>query len=94
MRSAWKGKYINKRLLILTNSKNAFCEFKKEILHSNFELKNNLRNFYILECLLGASFFVHNGRSLSTVNIDKDKIGFRFGDFSITKKYTTYSSKK
>lgn len=94
MRASWKGRYINKRLLVLTNSKKAFHEFKKEILHSTFELKNNLRSFYILEDFLNTSFFIHNGRSFDTINVDRNKVGFKFGDFSITKNYTTYSSKK
>jgi ribosomal protein S19 len=81
-------------LINLTDAKQKFYSRKRLVLHSNFELKYNLRKFYILDSFLNFSFFIHNGKSFDTVRVDKNKIGFKFGDFSITKKYQPYSSKK
>lgn len=94
MRSSWKGKFINKRVISLSNSKHIFYKSKRADLHSNFELKNNLRSFYILDNFLGTSFFIYNGKFFDTVVVDKSKIGFKFGDFSMTKRHTPYFSKK
>lgn len=81
-------------MLTLSEAKQKFYKRKRTVLHSNFELKCDLRKFYILDNFLNFSFFIYNGKSFDTVHIDKSKIGFRFGNFSITKKYTSYSLKK
>lgn len=94
MKSSWKGKYINKRIISLSNSKKAFYKSKRTDLHSNFELKNSLRSLYILDDFVGVSFFIYNGKIFDAVAIDKSRVGFKFGDFSITKKHTPYFSKK
>lgn len=94
MRSLWKGRYTNKRLILLSEAKQKFYARKRMVLHSSFELQYNLRKFYILDDFLDFSFFIHNGKSFDTVYIDKSKVGFKFGNFSITKKYNRYSSKK
>lgn len=94
MRSSWKGKFINKRIILLLNSKQRFYGLKQAVLHSHFELKNNLRKYYILEDFIDSSFLIHNGKSFDIVRVDKSKVGFKFGDFSASKNYTPYSSKK
>jgi ribosomal protein S19 len=94
MRSSWKGKFINKRLVLLSKSKQTFYTLKRMALHSNFELKNDLRKFYILDSFLKLPFFVYNGKFFNTINVDKNKVGFKFGDFSITKTHKPYVSKK
>lgn len=81
-------------MLDLIRAKEKFYKRKHLVLHSNFELKCNLRKFHVLDSFLNFSFFIHNGKSFDTVQVDINKVGFRFGDFSVTKTYKPYSSKK
>lgn len=38
--------------------------------------------------LLGETVFVHNGKEFKRVSITREKIGFKFGEFSFSRKYT------
>jgi len=74
-RSVWKGLYITKNVL----KKN-----KKQ--KKNF-LKIWSRNSAIPSFLMGKTALVHNGKQFNKVVITREKIGYKFGEFSSTRKY-------
>jgi len=41
--------------------------------------------------LIGETVLVHNGKDFKKVTITREKIGFKFGDFSLTRRYTLKS---
>jgi small subunit ribosomal protein S19 len=59
-----------------------------------FLLKNNKKNYIwsrnsiITTKFLNKNIFVHNGKEFKKIFITREKIGFKFGEFSFTKKYT------
>nr|NP_038188.1 ribosomal protein S19 [Synura synuroidea]AAF36954.1 ribosomal protein S19 [Synura synuroidea] len=71
-RSKWKGKYIPRFLL-----KKNFILTKKNKIWS--------RNSAIPFFLLNKDVFVHNGNSFKKLNISREKIGYKFGEFVFTK---------
>ena len=73
-RSIWKGFYITKNLL----KKN------KKTKKNFFKLWS--RNSAIPSFLLGKTVLVHNGKQFNKVFITREKIGYKFGDFSLTRK--------
>lgn len=61
---------------------------KKNVL----KLENNKvwnRNYAIPESMIGNFAFIHNGKEFKKVLIVREKVGFKFGDFSFTRKYTS-----
>ena len=71
-RSAWKGMFIAKNLL-KQQKKNFFKMWSR---------KSSIPNF-----LLGKTVLVHNGKGFIKVLITREKIGYKFGEFSLTRKY-------
>ena len=74
-RSVWKGLYID-----------------KNILKKNIKIKKNFykiwsRDSAIPSFLLGKTVLVHNGKQFNKVLITREKIGYKFGEFSSTRKY-------
>ena len=73
-RSSWKGPFVDSYILRRTKRK-----------------LNNLkiwsRNSVIPESLLGKTVLVHNGKDFKNVVITREKLGFKFGEFSFTRKY-------
>jgi small subunit ribosomal protein S19 len=59
----------------------------------NFLLKNNKKNYIwsrnsvITTKFLNKNVFIHNGKEFKKIFITREKIGFKFGQFSFTKKY-------
>ena len=70
-RSAWKGLYISKNVL----------KQKKKI----FKIWS--RNSSIPSSLIGKTVLIHNGQLFVKVLITRDKVGYKFGEFSLTRKY-------
>lgn len=70
-RSNWKGNFIQKSLLI-----------KKQ---KNFKIW--CRSSVIPSHLIGFSVLVYNGKEFKKIMISREKVGFKFGDFSFTRKY-------
>lgn len=70
-RSNWKGNFIHKSLLV-KKQKNLKVWCRSSIIPSN---------------LIGFSVLVHNGKEFKKIMISREKVGFRFGDFSFTRKY-------
>ncbi len=70
-RSKWKFHYIHNSILRLTTRK------MKKVWS---------RSSTIPSFLLGATVWVHNGKEFKKVIITEDKIGYKFGEFSTTRK--------
>lgn len=79
-RANWKGKFINQRFLT-----DKILKQKTIIVFS--------RNSAIPANLLGKMVSVYNGKDFRKVFITRAKIGFKFGEFSLTKKFTKKQSK-
>ena len=47
------------------------------------------RSSTILESMIGDFVFIHNGKEFKKVIVIREKVGFKFGDFSFTRKYTS-----
>ncbi len=74
-RSSWKGPFISSSILRVNKTKSK-------------NLKIWSRNSIIPEFLLGKTILVHNGKEFKNVVITREKIGFKFGEFSFTRKYS------
>ena len=73
-RSIWKGFYVVRNIL-----KN-----KKKTRKNFFKMWN--RNSVIPSFFLGKTIFVHNGKQFHKVYITREKVGYKFGEFSLTRK--------
>jgi small subunit ribosomal protein S19 len=74
-RSKWKGPYIDPSLLKLS-----FKQRKTKQIWS--------RQSVIPFFLIGQTVFVYNGKIFKKIFINREKIGFKFGEFSFTRTYT------
>ena len=79
-RSIWKGNYVDKYIL---SSK--FKNLTKKIIWS--------RSSTITENLIGKAVFIHNGKSFVKSYITRSKVGFKFGEFAYTRKFTKKQNK-
>jgi len=75
MSKTWKGHFISNYLL---SSK--FINKKRKEIWS--------RSSTIPETLIGQPVFIHNGKTFIKSYITREKVGFKFGDFAITRKFT------
>lgn len=64
--------------------------FKKIILDNKKTNKNKIydKSLIIPQSFIGKAVLVYNGKEFKKIIIDREKIGFRFGEFVLTKKYT------
>ena len=76
-RSVWKGPFVDPILL-----KSSFRNKKSTFKHVWS------RSSVIPFSLLGQSVLVHNGKLFKKIFITREKIGYKFGEFAFTKKYT------
>jgi small subunit ribosomal protein S19 len=74
-RSLWKGPFVDLSILRENNKK------------SKKNLKIWSRNSVIPEFLLGQTVLVHNGKEFKNVVVTREKLGYKFGEFSFTRKY-------
>jgi small subunit ribosomal protein S19 len=74
-RSKWKGPFVDTS--IFKTKKN-----QKKI----WSRSSTIPNF-----LVGETVFIHNGRELKRINITREKVGFKFGEFSFTRKFVAKS---
>jgi len=72
-RSIWKGLHIANTLLK--------ARVKKGV------LKIRSRNSAIPASLIGKTVLVYTGRTFQKVIITRDKVGFKFGEFALTRVY-------
>jgi len=47
------------------------------------------RSSTVPESMIGNFVLIHNGKEFKKVLIIREKVGFKFGDFSFTRKYTS-----
>lgn len=73
-RSLWKGLFIDPK----------FLKNKKQKANSKIWSRSSA----IPSSLIGETVFVHNGKEFKRVSITREKIGFKFGEFSFTRRYT------
>lgn len=60
----------------------------KNIYSNTSSVKVWSRNSVISESLIGKRVLIHNGNVFKKLLIVREKVGFKFGDFSYTRKYT------
>ena len=63
-------------------------KFYKKIFNFDFNVKIWSRNMTIPENLVGKRVLIHNGFSFKKVLILREKVGFKFGEFTNTRKHT------
>ena len=79
-RSVWKGKFYNPILL-----RKIYFLKKYNLLNEKIiEIYN--RNSIIFPILLGVTVLIHNGKKFTKLLITSDMIGFKFAEFSFTKR--------
>jgi ribosomal protein S19 len=84
-RSNWKTPVINNTFLSSIFLENKYKIRSKKIL---------FRNFCIPNLFCEAVVFVHNGKKFNKFFISRDRVGFKFGDFSFSRTYTKFVLKK
>lgn len=59
------------------------------------KIKNKIwsRNCTIPFFLLGFSVFVHSGKDFRKIFITREKVGYKFGEFVLTRKHKNFNSK-
>ena len=83
-RSLKKGPFINQKLLGKIQGKNA---------QTAPLIKTWSRSSQISPEMVGFLFGVHNGKSHIEVRITEDMVGYRLGEFSLTKKFVRHGGK-
>lgn len=80
-RSNWKPKHISNYLLKAKVQKQKTIQIWS-------------RSSTIPESLIGKFVFVHNGKEFKKFLVKRSRIGFKFGEFALTKKFTQKKDKK
>jgi len=75
-RSLWKGPFLDSFLV-----KPLKVSSKK-----NYKIWS--RGSVIPSSLIGETVYIHNGKEFKSITITRERIGFKFGEFSFTRKYT------
>jgi len=83
-RVKWKGPFINKAVLYFMKSDN--CKYNRHF--------KNIKNSLIVPQCVGFIFQVHTGRDLEKLKINSDMVGFKFGEFCLTRKPFSFKKKK
>ncbi len=86
-RQAWKLYYTHAEV---------FAQYKEATL-AQTEFKNAVlfnRSTYISKSMLGMTFEIYNGIKFITLTITPDKIGYKVGEFAITRKKPIEKKKK
>jgi len=78
-RVTWKGPYINEIFLSNVDKK---------------ELKQFPRNFIVTPNTIGLYVLIYNGKNLLKIKIIEEMVGYKFGEFSPTRKKFSYKKKK
>ena len=71
-RAKWKGSFISNRLLYKLNKNTVFIWSRRSVILNNF---------------ISKKFFVYTGKIFKPVFITREKVGFKYGEFSMTKKF-------
>lgn len=73
-RAIWKGPFIDP----------IFFKSKKQKLNHKIWSRSSV----VPASLIGETVFIHNGKEFKRVSITREKVGFKFGEFSFTRRYT------
>lgn len=76
-RSIWKGPFIDKSLI-------KFSELNKLTEQLNVWSRRSTVPFF----MVGKYALVHNGLDFKKIFVNRDKVGFKFGSFAKTRKFT------
>jgi small subunit ribosomal protein S19 len=85
-RSKWKGPFVDPKLF-----KNMTALPNKK---SQPTLKIISRCSEIIPGFVGTNFDVYNGKTFSKVEVTKEMVGFKLGEFSPTRKKFSFKKKK
>lgn len=79
-RSKWKGPFLDKIFLKTLVLKKPWFKVwsRRSVLTSN---------------LIGKKVFIHNGQIFKSIIITREKVGFKFGEFSLTHQQYSRNSK-
>ena len=76
----WKGPFIDKNIIKNLNKKK---------LHPKIS-----RNSIIIPKFLGLKFNIHSGKNFLEIQVSKEMVGHKFGEFSPTRKKFSFKKKK
>ena len=80
-RSIWKKLFVDSCLL-------------NSVKPINFMKKVWSRRSAITSFLIGKTVLIHNGKEFKKLVVKREHLGFKFGEFSLTKKFTKKNSDK
>lgn len=83
-RSAYKGPYVDERLLKKVIGKNP---------NETGPIKTWIRRSDISPEMVGFTFAVYNGKTFIEVLVTEDMVGHKLGEFSPTRKFTRHGGK-
>lgn len=81
-RSKWKGPFIKKSLLNIEKK-----------LQKTKNIKIWSRNSTIPFSLIGQQIAIHNGKEFIRIKITREKVGYKLGEFSFTRKHKIKAKK-
>lgn len=84
-RVKWKGPYVKNKLL--NSIKNPLSIYKSDI-------KTTYKNSVILPKFIGLTIQVYNGKTFIAVKIVDEMVGFKLGEFVLTRKQFSYKKNK
>ena len=87
MRSVWKGPFIDNN--ILDEIYKVYKSNKRKV-----PIKIVSKNSVIFPSFVGLTFFISNGKKFSTLTINENMVGHKFGEFVVTKKYPIHKKSK
>lgn len=82
-RSIWKPNYVNYFLI------NKILKNKKRV-----AIRTKSRSSTILQSFIGMTFFVYTGNKYIRLTIIRKMVGYKFGEFSFTRKFGKIHEKK
>ena len=84
-RSKWKGLFLDKSIINLNNKVKIKDKLFFKVYCRSSSIPHFLTNKYIL---------IYDGKEFKKVFVNRDKIGFKFGEFSYTRKKNKKKIKK
>jgi len=91
-RSKWKFNYFDNSIwkLILTKD----YSVRKLPEYSQDHFKTYSRSSKVPKCLGKYTFYVHNGRSFISLEVDRSNVNSKFGEYAYTRKIFYYPMRK
>lgn len=79
-RSVWKGDFVDPKLLFLFYNSLKITEKRK------FRIQVWSRRSTILPIFVGTNVEIHDGKKFVNLSITKNMVGYKFGEFALTKR--------